>query len=234
MGLLKKQTDSVPWIEEKFLRLDGTTVDVEVSAVAFSHQGRPAVQVIFRDITERKLVAERLHRMALFDPLTGLPNRTLFFDRMSLVLTFAKRNNYIIALLYLDLDRFKTINDTLGHDIGDLLLKEVAGRIASCTRQSDTVARMGGDEFITICARVTAPQDAGVVAAKVIKVLSEPFHLQGEECNIGASIGISLYPADGEDVETLLKRADSAMYRVKQTGKGGFAFYSGDEGGTPC
>ena len=234
MGLLKKQTDSVPWIGEKFLRLDGTTVDVEVSGAAFSHQGSPAVQVIFRDITERKLVEERLHRMALFDPLTGLPNRTLFFDRMSLVLAFANRNNYTIALLYLDLDRFKTINDTLGHDIGDLLLKEVAGRMTSCTRQSDTVARMGGDEFITICARVTAPQDAGVVAAKVIKVLSEPFHLQGQECSIGASIGISLYPTDGEDVETLLKRADLAMYRVKQTGKGGFAFYSSDQGGTPC
>ena len=234
MALLRKQIDSVPWIEEKFLRLDGTTIDVEVSAVAFSHQGRPAVQVIFRDIAERKLVEERLHRMALFDPLTGLPNRTLFFDRMSLVLAFAKRNNYTIALLYLDLDRFKTINDTLGHDIGDLLLKEVAGRMLSCTRQSDTVARMGGDEFITICARVTAPQDAEVVAAKAIKVLSEPFHLQGQECIIGASIGISLFPTDGEDVETLLKRADSAMYRVKQTGKGGFAFYSSDQGGTPC
>ncbi len=124
MSRMMSEKDSAPWIEEKFIRLDGTEIDVECSGVSFTYGGKPAVQMIFRDITERKTVEERLQRLALYDTLTGLPNRTLFFDRMNQLLALAKRNQYVLALLYMDLDRFKNINDTLGHEVGDLLLTE--------------------------------------------------------------------------------------------------------------
>jgi len=218
--------NSVPWMEEKFIRLDGEEIDVQVAGVAFPYGGKQAVQVIFRDVTEEKLTKERLERMALYDMLTGLPNRTLFFDRMGQLLALAKRNQYILALLYMDLDRFKHINDTLGHEIGDMLLKEAGQRMTVCTRKADTVARMGGDEFIGICGRIAVAQDAVVVAQKITKALSEPFHLKGHACSISASIGISLYPLDGDDVETLVNKADAAMYRVKETGRGGYSLYS--------
>jgi len=221
---LEARGEAVPWIEEQYVRLDGKTIDVEVSGSSFIYQGKRAVQVIFRDISERKRVAQRLEQLALYDTLTGLPNRTLFFDRMNQLLVLAKRNTYVLALLYIDFDGFKRINDTLGHDVGDLLLKEAAVRMSACTRKADTVARIGGDEFIGICGKIAAPRDAEVVAKKIISILSRPFYLDGNECAIGASIGISVYPQDGEDVDTLLKKADSAMYRVKERGKGGFAF----------
>lgn len=127
MRVMDRQGRGVPWLEEKFIRLDGREIDVEVAGVAFTYQGKPAVQVIFRDITGRKQTEERLERLALYDTLTGLPNRTLFFDRMSQFLALAKRNKYTLAVLYLDLDRFKAINDTLGHEMGDLLLVEAGG-----------------------------------------------------------------------------------------------------------
>jgi diguanylate cyclase (GGDEF)-like protein/PAS domain S-box-containing protein len=227
---LEKMTDSVPWIEEKYVRLDGTVIDVDVAAVNFTYQGKPAVQEIFRDITERKLVEQKLKQLALYDTLTGLPNRTLFFDRMVQLLQLAKRNEYVLALLYMDLDHFKAINDSLGHEAGDQVLNEAGERMRSCTRSSDTVARMGGDEFIGICGRIAAPLDAAFVARKIIAVLSKPFFIKGKECTIGTSIGISLYPMDGDDVETLVNKADAAMYRVKEVGKGGYQFYSDIEG----
>lgn len=164
--------------------------------------------------------------MALYDSLTGLPNRSLFYDRLNLLLSLAKRNQYILAVLYMDLDRFKTVNDTLGHEIGDLVLAEAAQRMKSCTRSSDTVARMGGDEFIGICGRIAASADAAVVADKIIRILSEPFRVKGHECTIGASIGISLYPLDGDEVETLVSKADTALYRVKEVGRGGYRFFN--------
>ena len=223
---LQKKVERAPWIEEQFVRLDGTLIEVEVSGIEFTYKGQPAVQTIFRDITDRKAVKQRLERLALYDTLTGLPNRTLFFDRMNQYLALAKRNGYDIALLYLDLDHFKRINDTRGHEVGDLLLQEASRRMVSATRKSDTVARMGGDEFVGICANISIPGDAVVVAQKLANALSAPFHLQGHECTIGASIGISVYPADGEDVETLLSKADHAMYRVKEGGKGGYLLAS--------
>jgi len=217
------QGGNTSWITEKFSRLDGVEIDVEVAAVSFTHKGAPAVHVMFRDISERKQVEERL---ALYDTLTGLPNRTLFFDRINQLLNLAKRNHYILGLLYMDLDHFKRVNDSLGHEVGDLLLAEVSKRLSASTRKSDTVARMGGDEFIGICGRIAAAQDAGVVAEKIGSMLSLPFHIKGHECLIGASIGISIYPHDGSDVETLINRADAAMYRVKGRGKGGYEYYS--------
>lgn len=223
---LKSKADRVPWIEQKYVRLDGTVIDVEVSGVRFVHEGKPAVQMIFRDITERKQVEQRLERLALYDTLTGLPNRMLFFDRFNQLLALAKRNSYVLALLYMDLDQFKQINDSCGHEVGDLLLIEASHRMKSSTRSSDTVARMGGDEFIGICARIAAPEDASVVASKIISGLARPFRIKGLELKIGVSIGISIYPLDGDDVETLVNKADAAMYRVKESGKGGFQFFN--------
>jgi diguanylate cyclase (GGDEF)-like protein/PAS domain S-box-containing protein len=213
------------WEEEKFLRFDGRTIDVEVAGVPFYYNGRPAVQTIFRDITDRKTIEERLKRLALFDELTGLPNRSLFYDRVRQLLELAKRNNYVLALLYIDLDRFKSVNDALGHEMGDLLLKEVSRRLTSCTRRADTVARVGGDEFVGICGKIEAADHATVIAHKITEVLARPFNLRGKECTIGASIGISLFPEDGDDMEMLINKADAAMYRVKQTKKGGYLLY---------
>ncbi len=223
---LESKADRVPWIEQKYVRLDGAVIDVEVLGVRFVYGGLPAVQTIFRDITERKQVEQRLERLALYDTLTGLPNRMLFFDRLNQLLALAKRNAYILALLFMDLDHFKRINDTHGHEIGDLLLAEASHRMKSSTRSSDTVARMGGDEFIGICGRIAAPLDAAVVAKKIIAALSKPFRIKGLELTIGVSIGISIYPLDGDNVETLVNKADAAMYRAKESGKGGYRFFS--------
>ena len=223
---MEESRTSVPWLEEKFVKLDGKEIDVEVAGVSFTYQGKPAVQTIFRDISDRKQVKERLERLALYDGLTGLPNRTLFFDRINQFLSLAKRSRNSLALLYLDLDHFKTINDAKGHEVGDLLLQEASKRMLSCTRTEDTVARMGGDEFIAICGNIATPADAAVVAKKMAAALSDPFRIRGNDCRISASIGISLYPQDGDDVETLINKADGAMYRVKSSGKGGFAYAS--------
>ncbi len=222
---LAHQTGSMPWQEEKILRFDGREVEVELAGVPFSFAGKPAMQIIFRDISDRKQIEERLKRLALYDELTGLPNRSLFYDRVRQLLEMAKRNHYILALLYIDLDRFKQVNDTLGHEMGDLLLKEVSRRLTSVTRKADTVARIGGDEFVGICGKIEASGDATVIARKISDVLSQPFFLRDNECTIGASIGISLYPEDGEDMETLLNKADAAMYQVKQNRKGGYLLY---------
>jgi diguanylate cyclase (GGDEF)-like protein len=158
--------------------------------------------------------------------LTDLPNRTLFFDRLGHTIAVARRNRYIVGLLFIDLDGFKQVNDSRGHDIGDLLLKDVAKRLRDAVRDSDTVARMGGDEFTVILTRMQMPGDPAIVAQKILASLMRPFRLQGHECAVGASIGITWYPGDGEDGETLIKKADAAMYQVKQNGKRGFRFFS--------
>jgi diguanylate cyclase (GGDEF)-like protein/PAS domain S-box-containing protein len=222
---LGRTTETAPWIEEKYVRLDGREIDVEVCSVNFVYKGKPAIQTIFKDITERKQVEQRLERMALYDTLTGLPNRMLLFDRLNQLLALARRNQYILALLYMDLDNFKHINDTFGHEVGDLVLREVSKRMTSSTRASDTVARMGGDEFIGICARIAVPEDAAVVAKKIIMALARPLGIKELKLTMGVSIGISIYPGDGDDAETLVNKADAAMYKIKESGKGGFRFF---------
>ncbi len=206
----------------------GRRIDISVSVSPMTERDGSPVGIVYvaHDITRRKKAEQRLEQLALYDALTGLPNRTLFFDRMNQLLALAKRNQYVLALLYMDLDRFKTINDTLGHEVGDQLLQEAAKRMTSCTRKSDTVARMGGDEFIGICGRIATAGDASVVAQKIIAALAAPFTIQGNECTIGVSIGISLYPMDGDELEMLVNKADTAMYRVKESGSGGYAYFS--------
>jgi diguanylate cyclase (GGDEF)-like protein/PAS domain S-box-containing protein len=225
MRFLSETGMQTSWIEERFVRFDGSVIDVEVSAASFLWQGKQMTQLIFHDITERKQVEGRLQRLALYDSLTGLPNRTLFFDRIDQLLALAKRNSYVLALLFLDLDGFKQVNDTFGHDVGDELLRQVADRLANAMRKSDTIARMGGDEFIGLCGRIAEAEDAAVVAKKIIEQLLKPYTSGENTCTIGVSIGISIYPDDGGDSDTLLKKADMAMYRVKQGKHGGYMFF---------
>ena len=226
MQQLEDNPDIVSWTEEKYVRLDGAVIDVEVAGVRFSYQGKPAEQTIFRDISDRKHAAQRIEHLALHDPLTGLPNRILFFDLIHQVLAEAKRDRNIFALLYIDMDDFKPINDTYGHETGDQLLKKVSQRLVASMRESDPIARIGGDEFIGICRTITMPEEAELVARKIIASLSEPFDLKGHCCSVGVSIGISVYPMDGEDAGTLLNRADEAMYRVKKINKGNYLRYN--------
>jgi len=179
-----------------------------------------------RDVTERKRLEQRLAHMAHYDDLTGLPNRALFFDRLDHTLLQAKRKGNLFAILFIDLDGFKNVNDRLGHEAGDNLLCEVAQRLTQCIRESDTVARMGGDEFTIILSSIAQAADAGQVAEKVIEALAAPIFPGTLRCKVGASIGISLYPTDGIDREALLNRADAAMYRIKEQGKNAYCYYS--------
>ncbi len=187
---------------------------------------RGGVVVTHTDITERKQAEEMAHHLAYHDPLTGLPNRVLFNDHLTLELAHARRNKCMVAVIFLDLDRFKTINDTLGHAIGDRLLQEVAKRLTGCLRGGDTVARLGGDEFMLLLSGITHGEDVAKVARRILEVLKPPFNLDGHELHITGSMGISLYPSDGEDAETLIKNADTAMYRAKEQGRGAYQFYT--------
>jgi diguanylate cyclase (GGDEF)-like protein/PAS domain S-box-containing protein len=226
LRLIEEQDLELPWLEEKFLRSDGAVVDVEVTALPLITDGRRAFQTIFRDITERKAAELRLERMANYDVLTSLPNRSFFFDRLNQLILLAKRDGFRFALLFIDLDRFKQANDSLGHYYGDLLLKEVAQRLKACLRESDTVARMGGDEFVVILSCISAPHDAALMAERITGILAKPFLIQERECLLGASIGISLFPEDGDTKEQQLVKADTAMYRSKRLGRNTWQFFT--------
>ncbi|MGB7754699.1 MAG: EAL domain-containing protein [Salinisphaera sp.] len=181
---------------------------------------------ILSDLTTQKEAEERLYRQANYDTLTGLPNRTLFGERLTHSARQANREDRRLALLFLDLDRFKMVNDTLGHSAGDELLAEVARRLKSCVRESDTLARIGGDEFALILTDFACRQDVAVVARKALKQLSRPFALSETEVQCGASIGIAVHPDDSDDLGTLRRHADIAMYEVKRTGRNGYRFFS--------
>ena len=181
---------------------------------------------VARDITQRKESQERIRYLAYYDPLTGLPNRTLFADRMRVAIGNADRYSFRLALLFVDLDRFKLVNDSLGHGIGDKLLKIVAGRMHSIVRRTDTVSRMGGDEFIVLLSRIDAPEDAARVAGKLIEAVSQPYKIELHELILTASIGISIYPEHGKEAGSLLRNADASMYSAKEAGRNQYRFYS--------
>ena len=180
------------------------------------------------DLEARKRVEQSMRHMAHHDALTGLPNRALFRDRLTHAMAQADRYHQKLAVLFLDLDRFKAINDTLGHNVGDQLLKIAAERLRSCVRDCDTVARLGGDEFTVIVDDIIEVQDAAVVAQKILDTLSQPFNLHGHEVFISVSVGITLYPNDDESADNLLRNADSAMYRAKEYGRNNYQFYVAD------
>ncbi len=180
----------------------------------------------FSDISERKAYEVRLRHLAEYDPLTKLPNRTLLRDRLTHAIGLAARKGGKIAVLFLDLDRFKNINDSLGHAIGDQMLIEAARRLRSAVRGSDTVSRLGGDEFVLLLTELETPDHAAHVAEKLLQVVAEPFSLEGHELNVTPSIGIALFPEDGADPDALLKNADTAMYHAKENGRNNFQFFA--------
>ncbi|MBN1664540.1 MAG: PAS domain S-box protein [Deltaproteobacteria bacterium] len=209
---------------------DGTKGIHEISVSLIQNaQGEPlGFRGIARDITERKLAEAQIEYLATHDGLTGLPNRTMFSHLLNQTIRSAKRYKKQFAVMFIDLDRFKIINDTLGHEAGDQLLKEMAARFRQSLRAMDVVARLGGDEFVIMIEEVSDNQQIATVAHKILSIAIKPITVMGEECRVTASIGISTYPKDGEDEQTLLKNADIAMYFAKEEGKNNFQFFSKD------
>lgn len=181
---------------------------------------------ICADITERKQAQERIQHLAYHDPLTDLPNRLLLQDRIGLAIAEAQRNHTMVAVLFLDLDRFKTINDSLGHLVGDKLLQHVAQRLATCLHEADTISRIGGDEYVIVLPNIAETSKVADTAHEILTVLATPVVVDGQTFHTSASIGISLYPNDGQDVQTLMKYADTAMYHAKENGRNNFQFFT--------
>lgn len=213
------------------IRCDGSTFPMEISVSELRHGRHRLFTAILRDISERKENEDRIRRLAHHDSLTGLPNRNLLNDRMNHALARVKRNGGRMAVLYVDLDRFKPVNDTLGHEAGDHVLQEVSQRLAACVRSSDTVARVGGDEFVVVIEEIQRPVEAALIARKIVEQLARPFDYEGHSCQVGASIGVAVFPDDGASMEEVCKAADIAMYRVKHAGRNGFCFF-GSQGET--
>ena len=204
--------------ETECIRQDGLPIGISLALSPIKNKAGAiaGVAAVARDITQRKRAEDRLHHLAFHDSLTGLPNRFLLRERVSQALLLARRHDHKVALLFIDLNRFKEINDTLGHQTGDRLLQVAAGRLRGTLREGDTVARLGGDEFVVCLSGLTTRKDATLIAAKIQEALREPFRIGSAEINISGSIGMSVYPADGQDIETLLQVADTAMYRAKK------------------
>jgi diguanylate cyclase (GGDEF)-like protein/PAS domain S-box-containing protein len=211
----------------EYKRRDGTMAFTELSvSLIRDAEGKPiGFRGISRDITERKHLEEKIQRMAFHDSLTGLPNRKLFSDRLGIALAQAQRNQKKVGIAMLDLDNFKGVNDTLGHAVGDLLLKATAERLSAALRKSDTVARIGGDEFVLILPDLKAIEDAIPVAQKIVDSFCKPFFIDTHQLVVTTSIGIAVYPNDGIDEDILLKNADIAMYQAKQAGRARYQLY---------
>jgi diguanylate cyclase (GGDEF)-like protein/PAS domain S-box-containing protein len=217
--------------EYRLVRADGSIRHMESrGGVLLDAEGTVArVVVVSRDISERKAGELRVQYLAHHDALTDLPNRTLMSDRMHQALAYARRDNALLAVMFLDLDNFKPVNDTLGHEVGDQLLREVATRLHACVpRESDSVSRIGGDEFVILLARILSRTDAEAVARKMLEALYQPFQIGPHTVRISASIGIALFPFHGQDQRMLIKNADMAMYRAKEGGHNCYRFF-GDE-----
>ena len=202
---------------------DGSGFPQEVSLAAIAGGG---IVCVVRDATEKTYAEEQIKHLAYHDALTNLPNRLLFKDRLTVSISHAQRERTRIAVLFLDLDRFKVINDSLGHNVGDQLLQAVARRIHTCLRESDTVARLGGDEFTVLLPHLQRSEDAVPIAMKILEAIRQPFHIEGREFFTTTSIGISLYPDDGADAEALIKNADTAMYQAKELGRDKYQLFN--------
>lgn len=224
--------------ETHIKRADGSECPVELKIGVVSLESGQIYIATIRDITERNEAQERIKKLAYYDTLTNLPNRTLFLDRLELALVNSKRHNDLVAVMFLDLDRFKRVNDTLGHSMGDRFLAQVAKRLSNTIRTSDTVARLeegeqvplltrlGGDEFTLLLARARSSTDVASVGQRILEDLRRPIRLDGHELVLTGSIGIALFPGDGIDIEALLCNADIAMYQAKKRGRNQITFYS--------
>ncbi|MFY9552343.1 MAG: EAL domain-containing protein [Thermoanaerobaculia bacterium] len=211
---LKRKDGSLVWVLESENLLEGPDGRLSV------------IEGTTIDITERKRAEEQVKHLAFHDPLTNLPNRLLFNDRLTLAVAQAHRHNHKLAVLFLDLDRFKVINDSLGHSVGDELLRQVAERIQEYVREGDTVARLGGDEFTLLVPGINVEEDAAKIARKVCDAIHTPFWIDGRELFVTTSMGVAVYPSDGHDAETLVRNADSAMYRAKEQGRDNYQLYT--------
>ena len=217
------------WTGEVWNRRKNGTIYPEWLSLSVVHDGEGNVSeyvAVFSDITKRKNDEAQIVRQAYYDELTELPNRTLLSDRLNLAIVSADRDEQMIALLFIDLDRFKYVNDSMGHEYGDDLLRQAAQRFNDCVRETDTVARFGGDEFVILLHNVKSEGDAAHVAAKLIERLSTPFYLAEREVVIGASIGIAMHPGDANTADTLIRNADLAMYKAKQSGRNQAHFFT--------
>jgi diguanylate cyclase (GGDEF)-like protein/PAS domain S-box-containing protein len=199
-----------------------------VSAVRGADQRIVNYIVIFSDISERKASEERIRHLSEHDFLTGLPNRVLLLDRLHQAIATARRNRGKLAMLFLDLDRFKNINDSLGHHIGDKLLQTVAERIKKCVRNNDTVSRQGGDEFVVMLTEIGGSEQVAHIAANILQAISIPFQIENHTLTVTTCVGISMYPDDGRDEDTLIKNADTAMYHAKESGRNNYQFFDHD------
>lgn len=213
-------------ITEEHISIGNKEFVTEVRKIPILEETTPTRAItVVRDITEQRKAEETIRRLAYHDALTNLPNRTLFNNRLALELSRAQRSQHKASIMLLDLDRFKNVNDTLGHSLGDELLKSVGKRLSDTVRSSDTVARMGGDEFIMLLPEIANLKDAMKIAEKILDTIRKPFMIDGHELNITTSIGISVYPTDGENAETLIKNADIAMYKAKDAGRNQYKRY---------
>jgi len=210
--------------ESAHLHKNGTPIPVEIHSKTIEFEGRKVFFSVIRDITGRRTTEQRIAQLAHFDVLTDLPNRTLFYDRLDQAVARARRYKQKFAVLFLDLNDFKLVNDKFGHHVGDSLLRMVAERLAENARDMDTVARLGGDEFVFIINNIDHSENAKLVAEKILASLSKPFLILGKTCMIGCSIGISIFPDDSEDTEILIREADNAMYQAKRDGKSNYRF----------
>jgi diguanylate cyclase (GGDEF)-like protein/PAS domain S-box-containing protein len=218
-----------PWGREpeetNFQSIDGSQVSVELSCQPIDYLGKPATAVALRDLTARKRDEARIRHLARHDALTNLPNRYTLLERFDFALDHAAQSGSAIAIAYIDLDRFKGVNDLYGHAVGDALLVQVSKRITAEIQVADTLARIGGDEFVMMLTTDPQPEKVSITAMRIIESLRRPFQIEGHRVEIGASVGIALYPNDGATSDTLLRAADTAMYRVKQEGRGALRFY---------
>ena len=217
-----------PEFEHRIVRPDGAARWVRARAfpVRDASGGRYRIAGTLEDVTERRRAEDKLQHEAQYDSLTELPNRMVCRDRLGQALVQARRKAWGAAVLFIDLDRFKTVNDMLGHAIGDAVLRQTGQRLSRCVRAGDTVARIGGDEFAVVLAEIARADDAGAVAQKVIDAMAPPMQLEGHEVFVSVSVGIAAFPADGADGETLMKNADAAMFKAKQVGRASYQYYT--------
>ena len=212
------------------IRRDGSESSIEDSAAPIHDRSGSVTGavIVFHDVTDSRAMTQEMSHLAQHDILTDLPNRMLLKDRISQAIVAARRNNTKVAVLFLDLDGFKDINDSLGHAVGDNVLQSVAKRLVSCVRSSDTVSRQGGDEFVVLLSEIKQPSDAGITARKILTAVTASHRFEQHDLQLTASIGLSTYPEDGQDAETLLKNADTAMYEGKKRGHNNYQFFKQD------